>query len=122
VLIYRTDTYERSILDNLRADTTKKFIFFKNSTIGLRSKIYEEYYQEVNKSELIETKNWEDRYYDFQQFIEINNRLPFSNSTNQEESKLYRWYQNQKRKIKIGKLIEEKCILLDQILSHLDRN
>ena len=122
VLIYRTDTYERSILDNLKADTTKKFIFFKNSTIGLRSKIYEEYYKEVNKNELIETKNWEERYYDFQKFIEINNRLPFSNSTNQEESKLYRWYQNQKRKIKIGKLIEEKCILLNQILSHFDRN
>ena len=42
VLTYRPDTYERSILDNLKADETNTFVFFKNSVIGLSSKTYDD--------------------------------------------------------------------------------
>lgn len=121
VLNYRPNTYERSILDNLKADETRTFIFFKNSTIGLQSKKYDNSFVELNQIKLLETKSWEQRYNDFAQFISINNRLPYSSGCPNEEIKLFRWYKVQEGKIKNGKLDIEKCNLLDKITNQFDR-
>lgn len=122
VLNYRPNTYERSILDNLKADETRTFIFFKNSTIGLQSKKYDNSFVELNQIDLLESKSWEKRYNDFVKFISINNRLPFSSGCPDEEIRLYRWYKVQEGKIKNGKLDSEKCNLLSQVTIQFNRN
>jgi len=122
VLNYRPNTYERSILDNLKADETRTFIFFKNSTIGLQSKKYDNSFVELNQIDLLESKSWEERYNDFVKFISINNRLPFSSGCPDEEIRLYRWYKVQEGKIKNGKLDSEKCNLLSQVTIQFNRN
>lgn len=122
VLNYRPNTYERSILDNLKADETKTFIFFKNSTIGLKSKKYDNSFVELNQIDLLESKSWEERYNDFVKFITINNRLPFSSGCPDEEIRLYRWYKVQEGKIKNGKLDSEKSNLLSQVTIQFNRN
>lgn len=120
VLTYRPDTYERSILDNLKADETGTFVFFKNSTIGLYSKKYNDSFVKLNQIESQMSKIWEERYDDFAQFISIKNRLPFSSGCPEVEVSLYRWYNLQLRKMKSGDLDEEKYNLLNNILSSFD--
>ena len=122
VLNYRPNTYERSILDNLKADETRTFIFFKNSTIGLQSKKYDNSFVELNQIDLLESKSWEERYNDFIKFISINSRLPFSSGCPDEEIRLYRWYKVQEGKIKNGKLDSEKCHLVSQVTIQFNRN
>lgn len=122
VLKYRPNTYERSILDNIKADETKTFIFFKNSTIGLNSKKYNKSFIRLNQGYSPELKNWEERFNDFIQFTKINNRLPFSSGCPDEEIKLDRWYRAQKWRIKNGKLDKEKCILLNEVTINLKQN
>ena len=122
VLNYRPNTYERSILDNLKADETRTFIFFKNSTIGLQSKKYDNSFVELNQIDLLESKSWEERYNDFIKFISINSRLPFSSGCPDEEIRLYRWYKVQEGKIKNGKLDSEKCHFVSQVTIQFNRN
>lgn len=121
VLNFRPSTYERSILDNLKADETRTFVFFKNSTIGLNSKKYDSSFVELNQIESIESKSWEERYNDFAQFININNRLPYSSGCPDEEIRLYRWYKVQEGKIKNGSFDNKKITLLDLITAQFDR-
>lgn len=122
LLKYRPNTYERSILDNLKADNTRTFIFFKNSTIGLQSKKYDNSFVKLNQIDSVESKSWEERYNDFAQFLSINNRLPFSSGCPDEEVRLYRWYKVQKGNIKRESLDSEKCKLLNQITIQFNRN
>ena len=122
VLNYRPNTYERSILDNLKADETSTFVFFKNSTIGLKSKKYDNSFIKLNQIYSLEAKSWEERFNDFEQFVNVNNRLPFSSGCPDEEIRLYRWYKIQVRKIKNGNLVNIKCKLFDQITIQFNRN
>jgi hypothetical protein len=122
VLNYRPNTYERSILDNLKADETSTFVFFKNSTIGLQFKKYENAFVKLNQIDSVEVKSWEERFNDFTQFVNANNRLPFSSGCPNEEIRLYRWYKIQVRKLKKGNLVNAKCKLLDQITIQFNRN
>ena len=120
VLKFRPSTYERSILDNLKADETRTFVFFKNSTIGLNSKKYDSSFVELNQIESIESKSWEERYNDFAQFISINNRLPYSSGCPYEEIRIYRWYKAQKSKMKNTSYDHKKITLLNQITTQFD--
>jgi hypothetical protein len=122
VLNYRPNTYERSIFDNLKADETRTFIFFKNSRIGIQSKKYHNSFIELNQIDLLESKSWKERYNDFVKFICINNRLPFSSGCPNEEIRLYRWFKVQEGKIKKGMLDIEKSDLLSQITIQINRN
>ena len=70
----------------------------------------------------MEIKCWEERCSDFAQFINLNNRLPFSSGCPKEEISLNRWYKVQLGKIKNGNLVLEKYNLLNQITNQLVRN
>lgn len=116
VLNYRPNTYEKSILDNLKADETGIFNFFKNSTIGLIAKQYDTSFVQLNRIENIDTKSWEESYFDFVQFINSNKRLPYSSGCPEDEIRLYRWYKIQEGKFKNGKLKNEKSDLLSNFI------
>lgn len=122
VLIFRPKTYERSILDNLKADDTKTFVFFKNSTIGLKSKKYDKSFVELKQIESQKTKNWEERYSDLSKFLNQNDRLPFSSGCPENEVKLYRWYKIQLDKSRKGNLDSEKSTLIKNVFDKYEQN
>lgn len=119
LLKFRPNTYEKSILDNLKADETRTFIFFKNSTVGLYSKKYDKSFVETNIIKSVEIKSWNDRYIDLSKFISTNNRLPLSSGYPNDEAKLYRWFKVQERNMKNLKLDNEKIKLLKQLTSQI---
>lgn len=112
VLKYRPSSNDKSIYYNLRIDESETFIFFKNSYVGLKKRNYSEDFEILKDSDIIERNSWEERYEDLQKFLFLENRLPFSNGVPEEEIRLYRWLNVQKRKIRDlderkGKLIIE---------------
>ncbi|MCW0522946.1 hypothetical protein OKE68_01245 [Riemerella anatipestifer] len=115
VLKYRPNSNEKSIYYNLRIDESETFSFFKNSYVGLKKKKYSEDFEILKDSDIIERGSWEERYDDLQNFLLLENRLPFSNGVPEEEIRLYRWLNVQKSKLKTKKLDEQKRKLIIEI-------
>lgn len=115
VLKYRPNSNEKSIYHNLRIDESETFSFFKNSYVGLKNKNYSEDFEILKDSDIIERGSWEERYDELQNFLLLENRLPFSNGVPEEEIRLYRWLNVQKSKLKTKKLDEQKGKLIIEI-------
>jgi hypothetical protein len=120
VLKYRPKTYERSILDNLKADKTTSFVFYKNSTIGLRYKKYDESFVR-NKKESTDSKSWEIRFEEFKEFVTKNSRIPKYTGCPYQETRLYRWFKLQERKMMSGNLNGNKSDLLNSVLVQMEK-
>lgn len=109
VLKFRPNTYERSILDNLKADESGLFLFYKNSTVGLSRKKYDtNIFTPLSLLTNRNVKTWEERFSLLTEFIKSENRIPYSSGCSNEEKQLYRWYNLQKVKISKGKLDDKK--------------
>jgi hypothetical protein len=121
VLSYRPITYKRSVMDNLKADETNTFVFFKNSHIGLSNKIYDKTFVSLNYVNKIEIKSWEESYSNLIEFLKFNNRIPSSSGCPEDEIKLYRWFKDQERKIINGKIDKEKRILIIELINELKK-
>ncbi len=121
VMIFRSGTYERSILDNLKADESGVFVFYKDSTVGLSHKKYDTNVftplSSLNKGVI---KTWEESLLLLSEFIKNKNRLPFSSGMSEEEMQLYRWFNVQKGKIEKGKLDIIKQDLINSITDQFD--
>lgn len=117
ILKYRPKSNNKSIYYNLKIDESQNFLFFKNSFIGLKSIKYSDDL-ELLEDYLInnERNTWEESYNDLVQFLDSQNRLPFSNDVSNEELKLYRWISNQKRKVKLGELTPQREELFNKLL------
>ncbi|MGV0977785.1 helicase associated domain-containing protein [Empedobacter falsenii] len=113
VLKFRPKTNEKSIYYNLKMDESNTFNFFKNSFIGLKSKDYSKNYETLKISKRSDKKSWNDHYHELLTFIKKNNTLPFYDSIDLEEKKLFRWLNNQKYS---KKLSEEQSNLINQII------
>lgn len=113
VLKYRPKSNQKSIYYNLRIDESETFSFFKNSYIGLVSKRYSDDFDVLKESVGIVKKTWNERYSDLIKFIKTNNDLPFYNSSDPEEKKLFRWLNNQKYSTKLS---EDQKTLINEII------
>lgn len=120
VLQFRPKTNEYSIIQNIKLDESKTFIFFKNSFVGLLSKTYDKTFVSMTNSETIEKKSWEERYNELTEFLALNNRLPFSSGCPENEIKLYRWYKIQVGKTKNG-IEEEKSNLINELIKTFEK-
>lgn len=101
VIQYRKKTSAYSIRQNLLLDTSKTFVFYKKSHIGLKEKKYPDTYLVVESKK--DKKTWEESFNSLLAFIESNNRLPNPKSQ-QDEKTLYNWFNVQKSKFKNKKL------------------
>ena len=102
-------------MDNLKADKSGTFIFYKNSRIGLSSKIYSE---SINNDRLIKSNKpikWEDSLNKLISFIESNDRLP-NYTESLEEDRIYRWLNLQYSKAVQNKLDQDKRELIIRIV------
>ena len=121
VLQFRPKTNEYSIIQNIKLDESKIFVFFKNSFVGLSNKIYDDTYILMANSDTIENKSWEERYIDLTEFLVLNNRLPFSSSCPIEEIRLYRWYKIQVKKTINGKMENERRHLINEVINKFEK-
>lgn len=116
VLKYRPKTSEYSILHNLKLEETGKFVFFKQSLVGLSNKKYHNKYIHVSTSQRVLKRTWEESFNYLQQFTEKEKRLPSSNSDLESELKLNRWLSRQKNLQTKNKLEADKALLINEIV------
>ena len=123
VTIFRPGTYERSILDNLKADESGVFVFYKDSTVGLSDKKYDtNVFKPLSALNNGIIKTWDESFLLLSEFIKNHNRLPFSSGMPEEEIQLYRWFNVQKGKIEKGKLDIIKQDLINSITDQFDNS
>ena len=119
VLKYRPESNEKSIVYNLKMEDNNRFLFFKKSLIGLKSKKYDDHELELlDEVDKIEKKTWDENYQELINFIEKNNRLPSSMSCPLDEIKINRWLNVQRSKKNKGILEEDKIDKINQVVSN----
>ena len=116
LLQYRPHTNAKSILTNLKADTSDTFIFFNNSQIGLTQITYPEAYG-LQVEQPVKKRTWEENYQAMTLFLQKNNRLPLSSDKHPEAIVLYRWMSVQRNLIKNGRVSQEKKDLFQALIN-----
>lgn len=116
LLQYRPHTNAKSILTNLKADTSDTFVFFNNSQIGLTQITYPEAYG-LQVEQPVKKRTWEENYQAMTLFIQKNNRLPLSSDKHPEAIVLYRWMSVQRNLIKNGRVSQEKKDLFQALIN-----
>lgn len=115
VLKYRPKSSQYSILQNLKLDESGLYVFYKGSHIGLSTKKYDAIYVRISESGIEDKKSWEESFELLKEFIEKENRLPYSSGCPESEKKLYRWFNMQKQNCSNEKLKREKENLITEI-------
>jgi hypothetical protein len=119
VLRYRPESNKKSIIYNLKMEDNNRFLFFKKSLIGLRSKKYNDNELElIDEANKVERKTWEENYQELINFIEMNNRLPASASCPLDEIRINRWLNVQRSRKNRGILEEDKIDKINQAVSN----
>ncbi|MDO5608531.1 MAG: hypothetical protein Q4G08_08770 [Capnocytophaga sp.] len=121
VLKYRPASNKYSILQNLKLDTSKTFVFFDSHTIGLSHKQYPEGYTNMAAVQNAK-KTWNERFQELKDFLQDHNRLPYSGYCPKEEVLLYRWYKVQIVRMKSKQLKEDKSLLIAEIYNTYELN
>lgn len=116
LLQYRPHTNAKSILTNLKADTSDTFVFFNNSQIGLTQITYPEAYG-LQVEQPVKKRTWQENYQAMTFFIQKNNRLPLSSDKHLEAIVLYRWMSVQRNLIKNGRVSQEKKDLFQALIN-----
>lgn len=108
VLKYRPKSNLKSILQNLKLDESGSYVFFKDAQIGLSYKNYEDNFKKLSEVKKTDKKSWEESFQILKQFIDKYKRLPYSSGCPESEQKIYRWYNNQKKRYYSDNLTAEK--------------
>lgn len=116
------NTKAQSLEWSMTDDTLGRFVHFNDGYYGLRSKEYDETYEEYNAER--QRFRFEERFADFRKFVEEYNRYPVSNN-GERESSLYRWMYNVQNGV-LDTTDEQKRQLEDAInadeLEYIPRN
>lgn len=110
------ETTAKNIYANLKMEENNRFVFFSGLIIGLKSKKYQN--QSLIETESIDTvrRTWEESFSMLENFINSNNRIPYSN-TEDYEAKLYRFLNLQLRKASEGKISAQKIEMINALVS-----
>ena len=91
VVEHYPNTKAQSLHWSMADDTLGRFVHFNDDYFGLRSKEYDESFEEYNAER--QRFSFDERFADFRKFVEEYNRYPVSNN-GERESSLYRWMYN----------------------------
>lgn len=91
VLEHYPNTKAQSLEWSMADDTLGRFVHFNDGYYGVRSKEYDDSYEEYNAER--QRFRFDERFADFRKFVEEYNRYPVSNN-GERESSLYRWMYN----------------------------
>lgn len=101
------NTNSKNIYSNLQMEANNRFTFFAGLIIGLKNKQYDTCnFVRLDQIPMLR-QAWEERFIELKQFLEENNRFPFSSKNNKEE-RLYRFMSVQSIKIRNNKMEESK--------------
>ena len=116
VLKYRPKSNIKSIIENLKMEDKNRFVFFKNSLIGLKTKNYQiDLFSVFESNNQTVRKTWEESYQEVLNFMLINNKLPSSTNSSIEEKRISVWLYLQTSKINKKLLNESKTKLILEI-------
>ena len=101
------NTNPYSVLTNLKVDTSKRFIFYKNEYVGLLKD-----HDDSKNQQLLERFSWYNKLYDYVKYSTLNGKMPSSNSKNKNEKAMYYFLYRSKKYYKNGILPKNKEILL----------
>jgi hypothetical protein len=100
-------------------EDNNRFLFFKNSFIGLKSKKYNfDKHLLLHDNEKVIKKSWDDNYKDLIDFICTNRKLPSSINCPLEEIRINRWLNMQRSKINNNLLDKSKSELISEVTSN----
>lgn len=113
VLKYRPESNIKSIIYNLKMEENNRFVFFKDSLIGLKSKNYQiDLFSTFESNNPITPRSWAENYKELLNFISNNNKFPSATSTSIEEKRISIWFYKQTSKINKKLLDESKTKLI----------
>ncbi|MFZ2284628.1 MAG: hypothetical protein WAV86_12210 [Lutibacter sp.] len=116
VLKYRPESNIKSIIYNLKMEDNNRFVFFKNSLIGLKSKNYQiDLFSAFERNVTTTPRSWEENYQELLNFMFINNKFPSTISASIEEKRISVWFYKQTSKIIYNLLDESKTKLILEI-------
>ena len=110
---YRNNLTSKNLFYNLKSAEHKRFVFFQNSFIGLISKTYDNKAFQTVPKYYSEKKTWEENFQLIELFTSKNERLPYS-SGNDAETRLYRFFNIQVRKL--SELDDTKKGLIENLM------
>jgi len=108
------DTNAKNIYYNIRIEENKRFIFFKNRYVGLKSKKYSNQFINKKTENKTNRRTWDENFTMLRDFIKNNDCFP-DNQGNEEEQKLYRFCSVMKGRYRNNKLNEEQIQKLQSI-------
>ena len=112
ILKFRPNTYERSVLDNLKADKSGKFIFFGKGLVGLKALTYSSDFFGFKRV----IKEWNEKYQELKEFRTQNaNTWPSMLSREKSERSLYNFLYKNRVAYYNNDLDIEKINLLTEI-------
>lgn len=112
---FRPKTYERSVHDNLKADDSKDFIFFKNAHVGLNEIEYDE--NSLRSMKITRSSKSKYTIKELKDFIMTNQRVP--NARVASEAGLYRFYYRNKKRISTGDIEIENIKDFQEIINKI---
>jgi len=113
---YRPDTYNRSVWQNLRTDTSGVFVFSNDGFVGLKSDVSDESFGLFTDYLPEKVKTWEESYSEWVNFVAEHRRLPKSSGCPLTEIQIYRWSSIQIRRIERGELDLSKSNLIKNVV------
>ena len=116
VLKYRPKSNIKSIIENLKMEDNNKFVFFKNSLIGLKSKNYQiDLFSAFESNVTTSPRSWQENYQELLNFMLTNKKFPSATSASTEEKRIRAWFYVQTNKINNNLLDESKTNLILEI-------
>jgi len=113
------NTNAKSVFANIKMDESNRFVFYKNSIIGIKGKEYKQKY--LSTDHVI--KSWHQKFEELKSFRKINpGRWPSITTKNREESALYLFGYKSKKLFFKNKLEKSKEELLRSIDYPLDES
>ena len=121
VLKYRPESNIKSIIYNLKMEDNNRFVFFKNSLIGLKSKNYQiDLFSAFERNVTTTLRSWEENYQELLNFMLTNNKFPSATSASTEEKRICAWFYVQTNKINNNLLDESKTNLILEIKNNVN--
>lgn len=116
VLKYRPESNLKSIIYNLKMEENNRFVFFKGSLIGIKTKNYQtDLFSVLESNEKPITRSWQENYQELLNFIAVNHKLPSGTVASIDEKRISVWYYVQCSKINKNLLDESKTKLIVEI-------
>ena len=113
------DIDEHRLLNNLKMNNNKGFVFIGNKYIGLEDRVYADRFTNmIREHKSKDARTWIESYEQLNIFINENNRLPKASDYDENSIRIYRWLGIQRKKFSENRLKESYAKKIKDILKY----